>query len=532
MDFLTVATMRYYSKGQSQEVTELVKNNVNVNISSVESELLCIFHDILTKEPCCYWDKSIYNQTYTQLINYCSGKRIDINADIIEHFLIGYRTYNQVTDIINDLEKLNDSPEIKNRLYRIPTYISIVEGCLTNLFRFILLILDQTLQKDFASQKKLDPICKALQGNGFDFLVRDVNVNVRNAINHGGVIFKNSGKEIDFLFNVKGQPTVETLHTYEIDALINKVFDAASAVLLGITNFLNDYLELITVERNEKTFISFSLFGMELSLPTIRCKSISGLPENKQLNMDFYIANSDKAFLIQTAIEISMIAYSRFGDYQQYMISFSNERLQTSWIRFTNQDVNDMINRKKELSNVVNEIIQRRDCLIWNASTEDIDLQEVKYYRFPNYSGENFKINRVEEASIADRKRLKAHLYIGDIANKNEIINVINKSIEWMKTLKNVPSPTLPHKYGTMEADSLYINVYRVDSRRNKELYPKNDNFVCFVDYNIDGVTTLENGGIFQSLWQQFHHEKVGNIQIAWREGKYALKRNFGKSWP
>lgn len=46
-------------------------------------------------------------------------------------------------------------------MYRIPTYVSIVEGCLTNLLRVIILILDQTTEKDLSAQKKLKPICDA-----------------------------------------------------------------------------------------------------------------------------------------------------------------------------------------------------------------------------------------------------------------------------------------------------------------------------------------------------------------------------------
>ena len=107
------------------------------------------------------------NQTYTELVRVCSGNIVNLDDDIMEHFLIGYKTYQQITDIINDLEKLNDGPEIKNRLYRLPTYISIVEGCLTNLYRFILLVLHQTSSKDYASQKKLGPICEVLEKKWF-----------------------------------------------------------------------------------------------------------------------------------------------------------------------------------------------------------------------------------------------------------------------------------------------------------------------------------------------------------------------------
>ena len=59
-----------------------------------------------------------------------------------------------------------------------------------------------------------------------------------------------------------------------------------------------------------------------------------------------------------------------------------------------------------------------------------------------------------------------------------------------------------------MEADSLYINVYKNLQRREKEILPTNENFVCMVDYNIDGETTLVNGGIFKSIWDQLYKRK------------------------
>ena len=77
-----------------------------------------------------------------------------------------------------------------------------------------------------------------------------------------------------------------------------------------------------------------------------------------------------------------------------------------------------------------------------------------------------------------------------------------------------------------MEADALYITVYRYDARKNKGLYPNNSNFVCFADYNLNGATTLLNGGLPANIWSQFHHEKIGNIDIAWREGKHMTRRS------
>ena len=104
----------------------------------------------------------------------------------------------QVTNVINDLSGLNDSPAMKNRQFRIPTYVSIVEGCLTNLYRFIALIINQTTTKDYASTYKLNPLCEILNKNGFDKLTESVNINIRNAINHGGIVFEEDGQKIVF----------------------------------------------------------------------------------------------------------------------------------------------------------------------------------------------------------------------------------------------------------------------------------------------------------------------------------------------
>ena len=86
-------------------------------------------------------------------------------------------------------------------------------------------------------------------------------------------------------------------------------------------------------------------------------------------------------------------------------------------------------------------------------------------------------------------------------------------------------SPTIHRKNGSMEADALYINVYKYDIRHSKALHPANENFVCFVDYNKSGTTTLVHGGIFQKSWNQLYHEKTGLLSIAWREKKYAIRR-------
>lgn len=44
-----------------------------------------------------------------------------------------------------------------------------------------------------------------------------------------------------------------------------------------------------------------------------------------------------------------------------------------------------MISRRREIVEVTKQAINRKDVIIFDPSNEKIDLQEIKYFRFPNY---------------------------------------------------------------------------------------------------------------------------------------------------
>lgn len=521
---LELCRSKYYGHRHS-EILAAVREEVTGSIEHIESGMLSLFYDFLHKEPYYYWKRDVFQQTVESLDTLFDdySSELQITEDILEHFLFGLNAYRQTAEVINDLRKVNDNPEIKTRLYRIPTYISIVEGCLSNLYRVITWLLDQTTTKDYKTQSKLGPLCKILENNDFELLVLDVNIDVRNAINHGGVIYKtvNGAATLEFQYVKNRESQILQMSIYEFDDLIDQVFDVASAVLLGLVTFFNNHKGLFKVNLKEKLFIPFSLLALELSIPEARCRSISALPNDKQLNVDMYIKNTDAGNINQMAIILSLLVYERYNDYDQYMISFSSERLQSSWIRFTNTEVSRMLLDVNNFETVLKEVIDRGDYAVWPPSTEKVDLNEIKFFRFPNYKDARYSINHIEDASIQDRKRLKGHLFIGEIDTREEIIEIIKDGVNWIKKLRNVPSPTFHVKNGEMEADSVYLNVYRKDTRKNKATVLSNDNFVCKVDYNIDGKTTLKHGGIGGRIWNQLSKEQLDNILIAWNGSKY-----------
>lgn len=216
--------------------------------------------------------------------------------------------------------------------------------------------------------------------------------------------------------------TSKEIPLYKFDQIIDETFDVVSAVFLALITFLNNHINLIKVDQTQKDYASFSLFAMQLSLPNIYCKNISDTGNSKQLNIEIEIKNPDRGYIGQVATMLSILIYGRYNDYEQYMILFRHPRMMDGWVRYRNQEIFDMSNKIRGFDDVLKDVIARNDFFIFSPATEDIDLNEVKYFCFPNYNTDTYKINNVQDASTLDRKRIKANLYIGDTSDRENIL--------------------------------------------------------------------------------------------------------------
>lgn len=519
---------KYYGEFDPAPLLKEIQKHVDPLVTKLSKEFQFIFHKILYTDPCSYWNKDVYNQTSLLLESLFQsyGNQLEIDESIFNYFLMGYNSYCQLSDIILDLRNFNLTQEIKTRLYRLPTYTALLESCLSNFLRVIATLTGKGVGKDYSTQNTLGQLINVIKSNSYSEIEKNVDVNLRNAINHGKVLMKKTpSNQICFFYVENNISNCKEMATYEFDKIIDDTFDSVSAVLLSLAVFINNHMALLKIDESKKEYVSFALLAMRFSFPGICCQSISDTGNLKQLNIEIEIENTDRTYIAQIATMLSIMVFDKHDDYEQYMFNFSNPRMMNGWVRFKNQEVLDMTNWTKSFDVVLSEANKRQDFIIFDPSTEEVDLNEIKYFCFPNYNSKTFKINNVQEASTDQRKRLRASLFIGETSEKQEILTIINQAVEWLKTVKNPPSPTMYHKYGDMAADSMYINVYKNDERKSKGLYGNNENFVCFVDYNIDGITSLKDGGLPQSLWNSFHHEKIENMYIAWRQGKYITRQ-------
>jgi hypothetical protein len=519
---------KYYNQYDSSILLKDVQKNIDSSIMHLNKEFVCIFYKMINTEPCSYWSGDVYKETYSQLesLYQTHSNKLSIDENVFNYFIMGYNAYCQISETILDLSNFNLTLELKTRLYRLPTYTSILESCLSNFLRVIATLTGQGIGKDYSSQNTLGQLVNVINSNGYSQICGNIDVNIRNAINHGKVLFKKDpGDKLCFYYSEQGVSKSKELSIFEFDKMIEKAFDTASAVLLALTVFLNSHMQLINIDETKNEYVPFAFLAMRISIPGVYCQSISDTGNLNQLNIELDVENTERGHLAQIAMLLSVLIFDAHADYNKYLFSFSHPRMMNSWIIFQKQDILDLLSDSKTMDVIISEIIERKEFLIFPPSTEDIDINEAKYFCFPNFTFSNFKINNIANASTEDRKRLRANLFIGDTDERNEIITIINQAIELLLTVKNPASPTFEQKHGDMPADSLYINVYRNDGRKCKELLPSNDNFICFVDYNASGITTLKNGGLPANIWNSYLHEKIDNKFIAWGNHKYATIR-------
>ena len=518
--------LKFHQKDEREKIESEMSSIFESENWYCRDELYSLFSQLLFDVPCKFW-----NREKAKLINsklaylFKSENKIILDETAIEYFIMAFQAYEQITEHINESSGLNYRPDIKTRNYRMPTYTSIVESCLSNLYRFIIRLLDQIYpEKNFKGANTLGQFKQTLQKYGFDEVVNGVDVNLRNAINHGRVFFREDGRLMEYLYSANRKTHKGELYYYQFDTKLDEVYDLASTLLLCLGNQLNENWDLIDVDYSSRSSVAFELLSLKFTSSKVKCQYIFESQNEQQVNVYTTVTDQDPGSIKIITMSLALMLYQYCPSYSSYCVFCSGDRLQTSWIRYSNADIKSMVDNFEEANSIIERTISSGNAMMFYPSSENIDMNEVMYFRFPNYVMENYKIADVVDVSIDELKRLKCNLYIGDETDKKIILQYIRESILWLESLKNVDSPKMHHKNGDMPADCLYINVYRNEMRGNKELFCTNKNFVCCVDYNISGTTILKNGGTPQRYWSQLHHEKIGKILVAWREKKYLLR--------
>jgi hypothetical protein len=371
-----------------------------------------------------------------------------------------------------------------------------------------------------------------LKKNGFSSFGSIPDINLRNAINHGTVSLKAIGGSecsILYTFTERHESCSRTLSSGDLNHQILTTLGKLYAGMLGMlvvfeANGIDSLFESI-----DSSYIRDMYFGLQTGGNAYRCMDVQEVVNSAQISYTFETCEKSRSALFKAAESIIAGLYSRMPNFNQYYISFMNPRLPTNFLRAKNNDVKTFIAGGSKTGELISRIIRSGDVLWMDASDENINLNEAEYYRFPFYEDEEMHIYDVEDASLRDRKRLKARVFIGQTVGRAEIVKIIETAVEWVASLYNPPSATFGIKHGDMKADCVYLNIYRNELDEDKSLFENNRNFVCQVEYcPYSNFRLADINPLIKYLYQNSQWINK-SIRLLWREKKYLTIENPNK---
>ncbi|PFN14418.1 hypothetical protein COE20_28745 [Bacillus cereus] len=515
----------------NKEILALVNEKLESNLNELPYLWSPIIYQYIFEDEKIYWDRKIMNVTYERMqeiyfLNKEPQQFITVLAEALEYFFVAFSAFNDIVKNIKLNKELGGPPQIEFRMFYIPVYNSLVEGCWTNLLKFWRNLLNLVDVKDLLPQNKLNSLVELVNGRGLGSLTKDIDVDIRNAINHGGIHIIDDQTAI-FQYS-KGKNGIKTkqIKLYKFKRTISNLIDLASGTFVGILKFLSeerfDFKGLSPYIENE--FVYDSLVKLEISSYFKSCvyiyKSQTMDTKSNQLNLSFYTDEMSIDEKLNFSIFTFLKLYLYYPEIDRFFISFKSERCLSSFIIADSCDLKMFYTGELESLDILAEkVIQKNTPLLYDPYLEAIDINEAKKKFYSNIKTEKYEVVNIKDISMEDRKRFRATIYVEGAYRKNHIKQIVNEVIHKIKKLKNAPDLKHKIKFGEMPADLVHLTVYQVrarDGRREKHQISSNTNFIATVQYFSDKKYMLPHSGLKDKIWEDLKFRTEGNIEYGW----------------
>jgi hypothetical protein len=493
-----------------------IKKVININ-GDIPIALLGLLRELAFRKPPYYWNRKVADEVEEVLIHLIDKElepfEIGFENSTLE-FFEAIRAFENITRSIGEIRNVAFEESFKTTLFRNPIYAQICEDLLMNLYRVLKNIINEYSEKDYSNLNTLGQILPCLIKNGFTKST-EINSNLRNAVNHGNVFV--DGDTINYRYG-KSPKTYEnaSLKYWEYDNLIDHNYDIACGILVGFQRILASKPDIITnhIEKSKENALQW--FRLIYKNPKVNIKYLNEAKVNEpQLNVNIHTTIEDHNHLVFALIELAKGAYMHFHEYDRYLVGFTHNRSSSGFIRLTNNDL-DQIDIVPEL---YQKLIDSQDILIMPILDTEINENAYKYHVFPKQDSTTYEVLDIKDCSIENFKRIKAKVLLNQRFKKKDIKALIERVVSGIRELRTPQNPYEKTKFGEMEADIVFLNVFiNNPDRRKFDLFPNNSTFVCSAHYYKNtSCPRLRNGGVMASLWHTYKKEKIGNrIHLAW----------------
>jgi hypothetical protein len=491
-----------------------------------------IYHPVLYKylkgSQIKHWDKKLFSFSQEKIreIENEIGKE-KMNSTLLANFQLLSGAYQNLLDLeerIMLMNRFKGTEELKAKIFSVNIYNDLLNASFGELLKLFIEFESVKEGKDLA-QKTLTPQIDFLASpkRGYQIITDLADSNIRNAISHGGV--KTDGSTMKFSYRKGNQYLQHELTVYEFKDSLLQLFDGVSAILLSWFGYLcEENITYNEVYENDTVHLDTSNFFEKLSMSTLltTCDkvyqiSINNKSEKRQhVNVEFTGIDLDinaRIFLgIYTAERVYQLRKLALED--TIMIAFKSPKVANSFFTISCSVIDDFTNGKINTEEVSQIIWKSKSILMFPINDEDRNEFEDSFRYYPDIETTDYRITEIEDISVDDKKRFKAVVYLKRANRPNHVKSAVEEIVSRLKSLENYGFSSNKVKHGTMEADILYMVLYKKELRRGKDraLFPNNNNFIAQIQYDVEMKFPIRNGFVDPHL--KLRREK--NIEYNW----------------
>ncbi|MEY8560187.1 hypothetical protein AALF85_05760 [Jeotgalicoccus halotolerans] len=472
-----------------------------------------IYHPILYKylknSQIKHWNEDIFSfsKDKIQEIENKLGKKV-MASTLLSNFHLLIYAYESILDLEERLIMMNrfkGSEELKAKIFSINIYNDLLNTAFSNTLKLFIefygVIEDKNLfQKNLTSQIEYLSSSK----RGYQKITALADSNIRNAISHGGV--KANGTNMEFFYRKGAQHLKHESTVYEFKDAILQLYDGITAIILSWIGYLcEENITYSQVYESESIHKDTSLFFERLSLSTFltSCNSIFQIEiynqkeKSEQVNVEFTGVDLDidsRASLgLLTAEKIFHLRKLSVKD--SIMITFKSSKIATSFFKIDCSVVNDLTKGHIDMGEAWRHVIDSKNVLMLPINDEDRNEFEDFFRYYPDIETDDYFVTEIEDVSLDDKKRFKCVVYLKRATRPSHVKKAVGEVIGRVKILENHGFSSHKVKHGKMEADIIYLVLYKNEVRRGKDraLYPNNNNFIAQIQYDINKVFPIRN---------------------------------------
>lgn len=495
-------------------------------------EIPVIYHPILYKylknPQIKHWNEELFSFSQDKIKEIESNLgRKETTSILLSNLHLLINAYESIVDLeerIIMMNKFKGSEELKAKVFSINIYNDLLNSSFSNILK-IFIEFQSSIEKKDLSQKTLTSQIELLASSkrGYQNITSLADSNVRNAISHGGV--KVLGTTMEFFYRKGNQNLNHKSTVYEFKDAMFQLYDGITAIILSWISYLcEESISYKDLYKNDSVHNEALLFFERLSISSLlmSCTRIYKAPFNnrpykqEQINVEFTGMNLD----VNLRILFGLWAAGKIFRLRELpientiMITFKSSKVPTSFFKVDCSLINDLIKNDLSMEQAARKIIESKNVLMPPINDEDRNEFEDTFRYYLDIKTDEYFVTEVEDISLEDKKRFKCVAYLETAVRPSQVKKIVREIVNQMLLIENYGFSNHKVKHGKMEADIIYIVLYKREVRKGKDraLYPNNNNFIAQVQYDVDKEFPIRNGFIDRHLKQR----RESTIEYNW----------------